>query len=73
MNTITPKLHSIPVKSPWYHIGIDFVGPVKKSSKGNTYILTISDYCTKLAYAVALPTKTASATAEALFKVYAIW
>ena len=32
----TPQLHPIPVKAPWYHIGIDFIGPVNPtSSQGN--------------------------------------
>ena len=61
MITITPEMNPVPVKSPWHHIGIDFVGPVPTSSKGNEYILTISDYCSKWVEAVALPTKCASA------------
>ena len=28
MTTGAPELHPIPVKSLWYHIGIDFVGPI---------------------------------------------
>ena len=39
-----PELNPIPVKSPWYHLGIDFVGPISPpSSEGNRYILTVSD------------------------------
>ena len=26
--TGVPQLHPVPVKSPWYHIGIDFIGPL---------------------------------------------
>jgi len=52
------ELHPIPVKSPWYHIGIDFVGPITPlSHNGNRYILTLSDYFTKWVEAVALPLK----------------
>lgn len=69
MSIATPELHPIPVKSPWYHLGIDFIGPVTTSEKGNKFILTISDYCTKWVEAVALVTKCASATAGAMFKV----
>eukprot|EP00731_Ephydatia_muelleri_P011380 Em0006g274a len=36
-----PELHPVPVKSPWHHIGIDFVGPILESKSGNLYILTI--------------------------------
>ena len=69
ISIITPELHPVPVKSPWYHIGIDFIGPVIKSTNDNQLILTLSDYCTKWVEAVAMPTKCASATADALFKV----
>ena len=27
-----PELHLLPVKSPWHHVGIDFVGPILKSN-----------------------------------------
>ena len=38
----TPELHPIKVKSPWYHVGIDFVGPLTPvSTGGNHYILVI--------------------------------
>ena len=44
----TSQLHPIPVKAPWSHIGIDFIGPVNPtSSQRNRYILTISDYFPK--------------------------
>ena len=39
-----PELHPIKVKSPWYHVGIDFVGPLTPiSPPGNRYILTLSE------------------------------
>ena len=41
-------LHSISVISPRHHIGIDFIGPISpQSTKGDCYILTISDYFSK--------------------------
>ena len=70
MTTATPELHPIAVKTPWYHIGVDFVGPIVISKQGNHLLLTVSDYCTKWVEAVALPTKCASATAVALFQVF---
>ena len=58
ISSTTPELQPIPVKSPWYHIGIDFVGPITPlSHNGNRYILTLSDYFTKWVEAVALPLK----------------
>ena len=81
MITSKSELHPVPVKAPWYHIGIDFIGPISlASSKGNRYILTISDYFSKFVEAVALPTKNADGVSNALFKVnscmahnHAIW
>ena len=65
-----PELHPIPVKSPMYHIGIDFVGPISPiSSAGNRYILTVSDYFTRFGWAKALPTKEAKNVVGALKEV----
>ena len=64
----TPQLHPIPVKAPWYHIGIDFIGPVNPtSSQGNRYILTISDYFSKFVEAVPLPSKNADGVSNVLY------
>ena len=43
-NSKTPELQA---KSPWYHVGIDFVGPLTPISNGsNCYILTkLVGYC----------------------------
>ena len=66
----TPELNSIPVKSHWHHVSLDFVGPITPvSSQGNRYILTVSDYFTKFVEAVLLPSKSAPGAAGALFKV----
>ena len=60
----------MPVKSPWYHLGIDYIGPISPTSdNGNRYILTICDYFTKWVEAVPLPSKHAQVTANALFMV----
>lgn len=66
-----PELHCVPVHSPWFHVGIDFVGPVSPPSlSGNSYILTLSDYFTKWVEAVPLPTKAAHGVATVLLKVH---
>ena len=68
--TQTPELHPVPVKAPWYHVGIGFIGPIRPTSRqGNRYILTLSDYFTKFVEAIPLPDKCASGVAKALFKV----
>ena len=64
---MAPELHPIPVVSLWYHIGIDFVGPISPPSpSGSQYILTISDYFTKFVEAIALPSKHAEGVAATL-------
>ena len=74
LSAARPELHPISVKTPWYHLGIDFVGPISPSLPiGKRYILTISDYCTKWAEVIATTNKTASETALALFRVGIIY
>jgi hypothetical protein len=64
-------LHPVPVHSPWYHVGIDFVGPIHPTSaKGNRFILTLSDYFTKWVEAIPLPTKGSLGVAQSLYKVF---
>lgn len=70
LTTKTPELHPIPVKSPWFHVGIDFMGPINPTSvQGNRYILTISDYFSKFVDAVPLPDKSAAGVVKSLNKV----
>ena len=41
-----PELNLTPVKSPWFHLGIDFIGPISPPSfAGNRYILTAEGLC----------------------------
>ena len=65
----TPDLHPVPVKAPCFHIGIDIVGPLPTSLKGNQYILTISNYFSKFTEAIPLSSKNADGVSAALFKV----
>ena len=64
------KLHPVPIKSSWYHLGVDFIGPLTISDSGNRFILTVMDYFSKWAIAVSLPTKCKSATSDTLYKVF---
>ena len=58
LDIVQPKLFPVPVKSLWHHVGKDFDGTISSASRnGNRFILTISDYFTKFAWAKALPTK----------------
>lgn len=47
------------VPIPFYMIGVDIIGPLKTTDRGNIYILSVVDYCTKYAEAVALPNQEA--------------
>lgn len=70
LTTGTPQLNPIPVKSPWYMLGIDFVGPISPiASDGSQYILSVTDYFTKFVEAVPTTDKSAPTVAESLFKV----
>jgi len=71
IETGRPELYPIPIKSPWYHLGMDFVGPISPPSlTGNRYILTISDYFTRFGWAKALPTKEAIGVVAALKELF---
>ena len=68
-----PELHPIPVKSTWHHIGVHFVGPLSPpSSSENRYILTLTDYFSKLACVRALPSKEAEGMVNALKDIFFI-
>jgi Integrase zinc binding domain/Integrase core domain len=58
-------LHPIPVGSPFYQIGIDYVGPLNETTKGNKYIIVAMDYLTK--WPEAKPVKEATAQETVTF------
>ena len=61
-------LHPIPVHSPFYQIGIDFVGPLPRTKRGKKYIIVAMDYLTKWPEARAVFEATADATAQFLYE-----
>lgn len=75
LTTGVPELNPIPVKSPWRHIGIDFIGPISPpGNDGSRFILTICDYFTKWVEAIPTSDKGAITVANHLFKVIiCIW
>ena len=67
----TSELHPIPVKPQvWNLVGMDLVGPLKKTLKGNQYILTMTCYFSKWVEAYPLPDKTAHSVAKAIYASY---
>ena len=62
------ELHPIPVHAPFYQIGIDFVGPLPRTEKGNRYIIVAMDYFTKWPEAKAVPADTAKETEQFIYE-----
>ncbi len=70
LTTGKPELHPIGVKSPWFQIGIDYIGPISPpASDGSRFILTVSDYFSKWVEAIPTVDKEASTVAIQLYKV----
>ena len=67
----TAELHPIPVRDKvWDTIGVDLIGPLPETSRGNKYILTVSDYFSKWPEATPLSDKSAIGIAEFIFKCF---
>ena len=67
----TAELHPISVKPDvWDMIGVDLIGPLPVTPRGNKFIITVSCYFSKWPEAAALPDKTAEGVAEFLFKCF---
>ncbi|KAK9730359.1 Integrase zinc binding domain [Popillia japonica] len=61
-------LNPIPVGVPFQMIGIDLLGPFRRSSSGKTMIVVATDYATRWAEAKALPNGKAEAVAKFLLE-----
>lgn len=63
-------LHPIPVKAKvWSQVGMDLIGPMPETPRGNRYIVTLTDYFSKWAEAAPLADKTALGVAKFIFSV----
>src|SRR6266511_1288335 len=62
------ELHSIKIKEPFYQWGIDIVGPLTETSRGNKYIVVAIDYFTKYSEARALANANARNVANFLYE-----
>ena len=58
-----PSLHPIPVSDTWNKVGIDLI-ELPVSSNGNRYCITLTDYFSKWAEAMPIPTKEARHVAD---------
>src|SRR5262249_15037459 len=61
-------LHPIPVGSPFYQIGIDYIGPLNISTNRNRYIIVAMDYLTKWPEARPVKEATAKETVEFIYE-----
>lgn len=50
-------------------VGIDLIGPLPRTERGNKYIVTLVDYFLKWPEAEALPDKSANSVAQFLYKM----
>ena len=62
------ELNPIKVKTPFYQIGIDFVGPLPSTKRKNQYILVAMDYFTKWPEARATKRDTAEEVVKFLYE-----
>jgi len=67
-NKRTEPLHTITVEQPFDRIGLDFVGPLPVTSRGNKYIIVAMDYLTKWPEAKAMPNAKASSAANFFYE-----
>src|SRR4030095_2944691 len=58
------ELHPIEPTAPWERVGIDFVGPLTTTERGNKYIITAIDYFTRWPEVRAVPEATAEEAAK---------
>lgn len=56
------------VKVPFQLIGMDLIGKLVKTQKGDQYICVIIDYCTRWANAYPIPTKSAVDVTKCILK-----
>ncbi len=63
------SLRSIPSNQARAQVGMDLIGPMPKTPRGNQYIVTLTDYFSKWAEAAALPDKTAHGIATFIYSV----
>ena len=56
----------------WHTVGVDLIGPLPQTPRGNRYIMTVSCLFSKWPEATALKDKGADGVAEFLFKCFTV-
>src|ERR671938_659907 len=62
------ELHPIKIIKPFYHWGIDFLGPLPTTESGNRYIIVATDYFTKWPEAKATSEATAKEAVKFIYE-----
>ena len=63
-------LHPILIQSKiWCQVGMDLIGPMPETPRGNKYIVTLTDYFSKWAEAAPLKDKGAVGVAKFIYSV----
>ena len=63
-------LHPVSVEPKiWNQVGMDLIGPLKETPRGNKYIVTLTDYFSKWAEAAPLQDKCAIGVAKFIYSV----
>ena len=60
------ELHPLPIRGLGYRWGVDFAGPLQKTTTGNTYVLVRIEHFTKWVELIPLPSKSSKDAARAL-------
>ena len=66
----TLDLQPVPVTGLWEMWGVDIIGPLTLTPRGNCYIIVATDYFSKWPEAAALPNKNAISVATFLYSLY---
>lgn len=61
-------IYAIEPNAPWKRVGIDFIGPMPITEKGNRYVITAIDYFTRFPEARAVPRATAQEAAKFIYE-----
>ena len=70
LNKNHSSLHTIKVKTQvWYRIGVDLIGPLNETPRGNRHIITCTDYFSKWPEAEPLVDKSAEGVAFCLYRL----
>jgi hypothetical protein len=71
--TRSQPLHPITVFHPFQLMGMDYIGPLKVTTKGNTHILHIIDYFTRYSFSFPCPSATVFDTIQSLKNLFTLY